>query len=102
MTDTEMEEFWRQKTDEELSPAGSRLIGFTEDGQRVVCDELERRGMPIPEQMPEGTVAEEIIGRLWLVSVLANRYVLLPIWAARRVREINLAASQSSGKLMLA
>ncbi|MGD8628283.1 MAG: hypothetical protein PVH52_04315 [bacterium] len=143
MTNLNLEEFWRKKTDEELSLAGSRLSDYTEDGRRIIREELHRRGISPPEQKPEtparkslplavvlaivlgalgmlyvrrfwlslliswgalviiglpamlvprGSVADAIFGIVWIVSLLAIRLIVLPVWAARRVRAINLGA----------
>jgi hypothetical protein len=42
--------------------------------------------------VPRGSVADAIFGIVWIVSLLAIRLIVLPVWAARRVRAINLGA----------
>jgi hypothetical protein len=42
------EQIWREKSDDELVEAGERLFEFTADGERIIRDELRRRGLPDP------------------------------------------------------
>lgn len=42
------EQIWREKSDEDLIEAGERLSEFTSEGERIIRDELRRRGLPDP------------------------------------------------------
>jgi hypothetical protein len=54
MTDTEAN--WAAKTDDELLVASGELFDYTEESERVIRAELERRGLPQPDP-PIGTCA---------------------------------------------
>jgi len=43
-----VERVWHAKTDEELSEASTHLWDYTEEGQRVIREELRRRALPEP------------------------------------------------------
>ncbi len=45
---SDMEKIWREKSDEDLLEAAAQLADFTEEGQRVIRAELQRRGMEDP------------------------------------------------------
>jgi len=42
------EQIWREKSDEDLIEAGERLFEFTAEGERIIREELRRRGLPDP------------------------------------------------------
>ena len=42
-------EIWRAKSDDELLEAGKDLSEYTEEGERIIRAELQRRGLPEPE-----------------------------------------------------
>lgn len=43
-----LEEFWRQKSDQELKVAAQELTDYTEEAEQVIRAEIRRRGMPEP------------------------------------------------------
>jgi putative signal transducing protein len=47
MADTEA--IWTAKTDDELLEAAGELSEYTEEGERIIRAELERRGLPQPD-----------------------------------------------------
>jgi hypothetical protein len=51
---SDAEAIWAAKTDDELLEAAEELAGFTEEGERIVRAELQRRGLPQPAP-PIGT-----------------------------------------------
>lgn len=55
---SDMEQIWREKSDEDLLEAAATLSDFTAEGQRVIRAELKRRGLEDPiEQV--GQLASE-------------------------------------------
>lgn len=51
---SDIEQIWRDKSDEDLLEAAANLEDFTEEGQQVIRAELKRRGMEDPvEQVGE-------------------------------------------------
>ena len=46
---SEPEEIWRAKSDDELLEAREDLSEFTEEGERIIRAELQRRGLPAPD-----------------------------------------------------
>jgi hypothetical protein len=46
---SEPEEIWRAKSDDELLEAREDLSEFTEEGERIIRAELQRRGLPKPD-----------------------------------------------------
>jgi hypothetical protein len=46
---SESEEIWRAKSDEELLEAREDLSEYTEEGERIIRAELQRRGLPKPD-----------------------------------------------------
>jgi formylmethanofuran dehydrogenase subunit D len=46
---TEVEQIWRDKTDDEVAEAASDVSEYTEEAARVILDEMQRRGLPEPE-----------------------------------------------------
>src|ERR1700730_13739513 len=46
---SESEEIWRAKADDELLEAREDLSEYTEEGERVIRAELQRRGLPKPD-----------------------------------------------------
>jgi len=46
---TDAEGIWADKTDDELLEAGAELSEYTEDGERIIRAELQRRGLPAPD-----------------------------------------------------
>ncbi len=56
---SDMEQIWREKSDEDLLEAAAVLSDFTEEGQQVIRAELRRRGMEDPvEQVGEASAGE--------------------------------------------
>jgi hypothetical protein len=51
---SDAEAIWAAKSDEELLEAAEDLAAFTEEGERIVRAELQRRGLPLPAP-PVGT-----------------------------------------------
>lgn len=51
---TDAEGIWAGKTDDELLEAAEELSEYTEEGERIIRAELQRRGLPQPEP-PIGT-----------------------------------------------
>lgn len=49
---TSFEQIWRDKTDDEVAEAASELSQYTEEAERVIRAELQRRGLPEPEADP--------------------------------------------------
>ncbi|MFB3853782.1 MAG: hypothetical protein ACE148_08155 [Vicinamibacterales bacterium] len=49
---TEAEQIWRKKSDEDLIEAAGELEEYTEEGQRIILAEIERRGLEIPGAEP--------------------------------------------------
>jgi hypothetical protein len=47
-TMSDAESVWARKTDDELTAAAQHLEDYTEDGERVIRAELERRGLAAP------------------------------------------------------
>ena len=43
------EEIWRAKSDDELLEASEDLSEYTEEGERIILAELQRRGLPRPD-----------------------------------------------------
>ena len=56
---SDLEEAWRQKSDEELADRVKRLAEYSPEGQRIIRAELLRRGLAAPPadegQLPEPT-----------------------------------------------
>ncbi len=50
------ERIWREKSDEDLIDAAGELDQFTEEGQRIIREELKRRGLedPVEQAAEEG------------------------------------------------
>jgi ribosomal protein L37E len=46
---TDAEGIWATKTDDELLEAAEELSEFTEEGERIIRAELQRRGLPQPD-----------------------------------------------------
>lgn len=46
---SDAEAIWAAKTDDELLEAAEELFDFTEEGERIVRNELQRRGLPQPD-----------------------------------------------------
>lgn len=46
---SESEEIWRAKSDDELLEASEDLSEYTEEGERIIRTELQRRGLPEPD-----------------------------------------------------
>ena len=46
---TDVEQIWRDKTDDEVAEAASNLSEYTEETARVIRAELQRRDLPEPE-----------------------------------------------------
>ena len=46
---SESEEIWRAKSDDELLEASEDLSEYTEEGERIIRAELQRRGLPKPD-----------------------------------------------------
>ena len=46
---TKSEEIWRAKSDDELLEARKDLSEYTEEGERTIRAELQRRGLPKPD-----------------------------------------------------
>ena len=46
---SESEEIWRAKSDDELLEAREDLSEYTEEGERIIRAELQRRGLPKPD-----------------------------------------------------
>ena len=59
---TELERLWAGKSDDMLEEAAQDLASHTEEGQRVIRAELQRRSMQVPLQDSEA--AEEARGEL--------------------------------------
>ena len=59
------EDVWRRKTDAEVTAAAAKLGDYTEVGQQIIRDELDRRQLPITEE--DVRVGEEAaaIARRW-------------------------------------
>jgi putative signal transducing protein len=49
---TDIDQIWRDKSDDELLEASESLSDFTEEAERVIRAELRRRGLPEPEPAP--------------------------------------------------
>ena len=45
---TDVEQIWRDKTDNEVAEAASTISEYTEEAARVIRAELQRRGLPEP------------------------------------------------------
>lgn len=56
---TEAERIWREKSDEEVLDAAAELDQFTADGQRIIREELKRRGLEDPVEQGGGEEPEE-------------------------------------------
>lgn len=54
---TDLEEIWRQKSDQELAEGARHLAEYTQEGQRVIRAELRRRGLAEPPD-DEGQVRQ--------------------------------------------
>jgi hypothetical protein len=46
---TDVDQIWRDKTDDEVAEAASSLSEYTEEAARAIRAELQRRGLPEPE-----------------------------------------------------
>jgi hypothetical protein len=46
---SESEDIWRAKSDDELLEAREDLSEYTEEGERIIRAELQRRGLPKPD-----------------------------------------------------
>ncbi len=63
---SDIDRIWSEKSDEDLLEAAAHLDDFTEEGQRVVREELKRRGMEDPVEQagetdaPAGADAGEV------------------------------------------
>ena len=62
MTMSEMEEIWREKSDEDLLEAAAHLAEFTAEGQHVVREELRRRGLEDPVEQAREAKSEAAPG----------------------------------------
>jgi hypothetical protein len=65
-------EIWRNKADEEVLAAYQALSDYTDDGQRIVRAEFERRGLAVSDQAPAvaqpgdtARSADNPFSRLW-------------------------------------
>ena len=79
----ELETVWRRKTDDTLLEAAARLHEFSDDAQRAITTELERRKSPeyLREQHAR-TAAAPARPRGMPASVPA--YTASPAWLAKR------------------
>lgn len=77
-----LEDVWRQKTDEEIALAASKLASYTEEAKKVIRMELHRRGMPEPP--PTERVKREISKQIhrsirdYFISFLFFVIIVLP------------------------
>ncbi|HSP16659.1 MAG TPA: DUF2007 domain-containing protein [Thermoanaerobaculia bacterium] len=62
-----MDRIWRPKTDDEVVEAANNLFEYTEEAQRVIRAELQRRGLPEPSET--AAIAEESDGSTRCVFV---------------------------------
>ena len=51
---TDADQIWSDRTDDEVLDAARTLSDYTEDGQRVIRAELQRRGLPEPDPPVRG------------------------------------------------
>ena len=63
------EEIWRQKSDEELLAASTRLAEYTESGQRIVLGEIRRRALAVTADASMDQVDSD---EMWLSPVSAR------------------------------
>ena len=56
-----LEQIWREKSDEEVLEAAAQLDDFTEEGRTVIRAELKRRGMEDPVEQAGDAKAEAAV-----------------------------------------
>jgi hypothetical protein len=88
MSNSYLEETWRNKSDQEIIAAGNRLNYFYEDARTLILGELKRRGLPDPPpatgDRPE-TFDRRMIGVLLLLFGIVGFAVFLYAILFRRV-----------------
>ena len=55
---TDAERIWREKSDDDLLVAAAELGTYTEDGQRIIREELRSRGLEDPDEQARFIVPE--------------------------------------------
>ena len=70
----ELERLWAGRSDESLEEAALSLLDYTEVGQRIIREELQRRSIPVPEPESPGEASGESFRgeRVYSAPVLAN------------------------------
>lgn len=61
---SDMEQIWREKSDEDLLEAAAHLAEFTTEGQRVIREELKRRGLEDPVEQARDADSETAASEL--------------------------------------
>jgi putative signal transducing protein len=56
---TDIDHIWHDKSDDELIEAADNLSDFTEEAERVIREELRRRGLPEPQPEPPPVEPED-------------------------------------------
>ena len=75
---TSVDQIWRDKTDDEVAEAASQLWEYTEEAERAIRSELQRRGLPEPPPQEEpASIPEEDTRCVFVASGLdeANQIV---------------------------
>ncbi|MCX6545981.1 MAG: hypothetical protein NTV05_16420 [Acidobacteria bacterium] len=58
---TDVEQIWREKSDDDLLVAAGELDTYEEEGQRAIRDELRRRGLEDPVDQARFLAPEEAV-----------------------------------------
>lgn len=94
------EEIWREKSDVEVVEALQEIDDYTEDGQRILRAEMERRGIT-PEDLESPSWSSDIIteGRLrsWFWSYLRAEHEAVRAIRAAATLAFILAALYAAG-----
>jgi hypothetical protein len=78
---------WREKSDRELTLAAKRIEDYTEEEERIIREEMIRRGMPEPP--PRGTPPQHWLKRRsTLLNLLLGYFVVGNLYVAYRNAEI--------------
>ena len=103
---TDAERIWREKSDDDLLTAAAELSTYTEEGQRIIREELRRRGLEDPVEQAEFIVPEAEAGPAeggagaaapvprCVQCHVAERYI-----GARRFRQVAASGLSEAGSL---
>ena len=74
---TDVEQIWREKTDDEVAEAASNLSEYTDEAALTIRAELRRRGLPEPPQRDGAPMPAEDLRTVFVANGLdqANQIV---------------------------